>query len=381
VSMPIVQAVNVPLLDLKEQYRFIKAEIDQAVARVIETQHFIMGPEVLGLEEEVATYCGVEHGIGMSSGTDALLAALMALEVGPGDEVIVPTYTFFATAGVVARLGATPVFVDIDPVTYNILPDATAAAITSRTRAIIAVHLYGRMADMDALVAIAAARGTAVIEDAAQAIGATDAHGRRAGSIGDMGCFSFFPSKNLGGFGDGGMTVTRDAQTAHTLRILRMHGSEPKYHHRIVGGNFRLDALQAAVLRVKLRHLDGWTAARRRNSQRYRELFAEAGLADRVTLPQDHSGHIYNQFVIRVPSRDAIQQHLKANGVGTEVYYPVPLHLQECFADLGHTRGSMPNAEAAADQTLALPIYPELSDEQLQHVVAVMADGLGTARR
>jgi dTDP-4-amino-4,6-dideoxygalactose transaminase len=374
-------AATVPLLDLKAQYRSIRDEVDAAVMGVLESQHFILGPEVAALEAEVAAYSAAAYGVGMSSGTDALLAALMAVGIGPGEEVIVPTYTFFATAGVVARLGAKPVFVDIDPVTYNMLPDATAAAITGRTKAIIPVHLYGRMADMDSFMAMAAAGGVAVIEDAAQAIGATDAHGRRAGSIGDMGCFSFFPSKNLGGFGDGGMTVTQDPETARRLTILRVHGSEPKYYHQIVGGNFRLDALQAAVLRVKLRHLDDWTAARRRNADRYRELFAEAGLTDRVTLPPDEPGHIYNQFVIRVPARNAIQQHLKANGVGTEVYYPVPLHLQTCFAELGHVRGSMPNAEAAADETLALPVYPELTDEQLQHVVASLADGVQTEHR
>jgi dTDP-4-amino-4,6-dideoxygalactose transaminase len=283
---------------------------------------------------------------------------------------------------VVARLGATPVFTDIDPVTYNVLPDAVAAAVTPRTRAIIPVHLYGRMADMDGIMAVAARYGIAVIEDAAQAIGAHDAQGRKAGSIGHMGCFSFFPSKNLGGFGDGGMTVTQDAGLAQKLRMLRMHGMEPKYYHTMVGGNFRLDALQAAVLRVKLRHLDGWSAARRRNADRYRTLLAERDMLESVGLPEDAPGHIYNQFVIRTADRDGLRQHLQARRIGTEVYYPVPLHLQECFRHLGHEPGSLPNAERAAAETLALPVYPELSDEQLGHVADAIAEyvGSGSAR-
>jgi dTDP-4-amino-4,6-dideoxygalactose transaminase len=362
-------AVQVPLLDLKAQYRAIKGDVDAAVSRVIESQYFILGPEVTALEQEVAAYCDVKHAVGMSSGTDALLAALMAINAGPGDEVITTTYSFFATGGVIARLGATPVFVDIDPATYNMDAAAAVAAVTERTKAIIPVHLYGRMADMDPVMGAAAGRGIAVIEDAAQAIGSFDAQRRQAGTIGDMGCFSFFPSKNLGGFGDGGMTVTNDADLGHRLKLLRMHGSEPKYYHAIVGGNFRLDALQAAVLRVKLGHLDDWTAARRRNADRYRELFATASLTERVTLPTDAPGHIYNQFVIRVQDRDALQAHLKQRNVGTEIYYPVPLHLQECFAELGYSRGDLPHAEAAARETLALPIYPELSDAQLEHVV------------
>jgi dTDP-4-amino-4,6-dideoxygalactose transaminase len=377
VSTNATRDIDVPLLDLKVQYRAIKEELDEAIARVVESQYFILGPEVAALEAEVAAYSGAAHGIGMSSGTDALLAALMALDVGPGDEVIVPTYTFFATAGVVARLGATPVFTDIDGVTYNMQPDAVAAAVTPRTRAIIPVHLYGRMADMDAIMAVAARHGIAVIEDAAQAIGAHDAHGRKAGSIGHMGCFSFFPSKNLGGFGDGGMTVTQDGELAQKLRMLRMHGMEPKYYHAIVGGNFRLDALQAAVLRVKLRHLDGWSAARRRNADRYRTLLAERDMLESVGLPEDAPGHIYNQFVIRTADRDGLRQHLQARRIGTEVYYPVPLHLQECFRHLGHEPGSLPNAERAAAETLALPVYPELSDEQLAHVADAIAEYVG----
>jgi dTDP-4-amino-4,6-dideoxygalactose transaminase len=364
-----VGTISVPLLDLKQQYRSIKQELDAALMRVVESQHFILGPEVVALEEEVAAYSAVAHAVGMSSGTDALLAALMALDIGPGDEVVTTTYSFFATGGVIARLGAKPVFVDIDPVTYNIDAAAAAAAVTDRTRALIPVHLYGRVSDMESLMATARERGIPVIEDAAQAIGAFDAQQRRAGSIGEMGCFSFFPSKNLGGFGDGGMTVTNDAALAHRLKLLRMHGSEPKYYHAIVGGNFRLDALQAAVLRVKLEHLDAWTAARRRNADRYRALFEEAGITDAVVPPRDEPGHIYNQFVIRVPDRDALQAHLKARRIGTEIYYPVPLHLQQCFAELGYTKGDLPHAEAVAAETLALPVYPELTDEQLVHVV------------
>ncbi|CAN5652173.1 DegT/DnrJ/EryC1/StrS family aminotransferase [soil metagenome] len=372
-SAPATRAVEVPLLDLRVQYRSIREELDAAVAGVIESQMFILGPEVASLEAEIAAYSGAAHGVGMSSGTDALLAALMACDVGAGDEVIVPTFTFFATAGVVARLGATPVFVDIDPVTFNMDVAATAAAITDLTRAIIPVHLYGRMADVDPIMSAARDRGIAVIEDAAQAIGAFDAAGRKAGSIGQMGCFSFFPSKNLGGFGDGGMTVTQDDGSAHRLKMLRVHGMEPKYHHALVGGNFRLDAIQAAVLRVKLRHLDAWTAGRRRNAARYVELFRDAGLEDTVALPPDEPGHIYNQFVVRVPRRDELQKHLRDHRVGTEIYYPVPLHRQQCFAYLDYGAGSLPHAEAAARETLALPVYPELTDEQLLHVVESVA--------
>jgi dTDP-4-amino-4,6-dideoxygalactose transaminase len=372
-STPAARGIDVPLLDLKIQYRSIRDEIDEAIARVVESQYFILGPEVAAFEEEVAEYTGVAHGVGMSSGTDALLAALMALDVGPGDDIIVPAYSFFATAGVVARLGARPVFVDVDPVTFNLMPDAVARAVTPRTRAVMPVHLYGRVADMDGIAAAVAGKDIAVIEDAAQAIGAFDAKRRKAGSIGEMGCFSFFPSKNLGGFGDGGMTVTADEELAGKLKMLRMHGMEPKYYHAIVGGNFRLDALQAAVLRVKLRHLDGWTAGRRRNAARYRELFRDAGLDGTVMLPTDEPGHIYNQFVIRVPRRDELQAHLRSRGIGTEVYYPVPLHRQACFAELGYGEGSLPNSEAAARDTLALPVYPELTGEQLEHVVASIA--------
>jgi dTDP-4-amino-4,6-dideoxygalactose transaminase len=360
---------KVPLLDLKAQYATIRTEILEVIDRVCESQYFILGPEVIGLEEEVAGYCQVAHAVGMSSGTDALLAALMAIDLKPGDEVITTPYSFFATAGVVARLGARTVFVDIDPESFNIDSRAVAAQITPRTRAILPVHLFGRCADLDPLLEAAEGRGIAVIEDAAQAIGARDARGRLAGSVGAIGCFSFFPSKNLGAFGDGGMVVTRDPALDEKLRVLRVHGSKPKYYHRMVGGNFRLDALQAAVLRVKLKYLDGWTAARRRNADRYRALFEDSGLVSDVTLPRDVAGHIYNQFVIRVPDRDGLRSHLKQEDVETEIYYPVPLHLQECFRDLGYQKGDFPESESAASTSLALPIYPELTADQQRQVV------------
>ena len=364
---------RVPLLDLRVQYDALREEVDAAIRRVVESQHFILGPEVSAFEAEVAEYSGCAHAVGVSSGTDALLIALMALDVGPGDEVITTPFSFFATAGVIARLGARAVFVDIDPVSYNIEPAGIEAAITPRTRAIIPVHLYGRVADMGAIGAIAQQAGVAVIEDAAQAIGARDVDGRRAGAIGDMGCFSFFPSKNLGAFGDAGMVTTNDAARDAQLRRLRVHGSEPKYYHSVVGGNFRIDALQAAVLRAKLPYLDDWSAARRRNADRYRALFADAALTERVGLPEDVPGHIYNQFVVRVEQRDELRAHLERTGVGTEIYYPLPLHLQECFADLGYGAGDFPNSEQAARETLALPIYPELSEDDLAYVVGAIA--------
>jgi dTDP-4-amino-4,6-dideoxygalactose transaminase len=369
--------MNVPLLDLKAQYRAIKSEVDAAVAEVLETQHFILGPKVEQCEKAVAAYSKCSYGIGVSSGSDALLACLMAENIGPGDEVITTPYTFFATAGAIARLGATPVFVDIDPQTYNLNPAQIASKITSKTRAIIPVHLYGQMADMDEVVRIAEATGLVVVEDAAQAIGA-EYKGRRAGSIGHYGCFSFFPSKNLGAAGDGGMIVTNDAQRAEKLRCLRGHGSKPKYYHRIVGGNFRLDALQAAIVTAKLAHLDEWTAARQANAKRYDELFCNLGLnAQTPSVVTDR--HIFNQYVIRVANRNQLQAHLQKNGVGTEVYYPVPMHLQECFSYLGYSAGAFPESERAAAETLALPIHPELTDEQAQYVVAVIGDFLATS--
>lgn len=362
----------VPLLDLKAQYATIREEVRAAVDRVLESQYFILGPEVEALEAEVAAYCQCRYGIGVSSGSDALLVALMALDLQPGDEVITTPYTFFATAGAIVRLGAKPVFVDIDPITYNIDPARLEAVVTPQTRAIIPVHLYGQMADMDPVMAVAERHGLVVIEDAAQAIGA-EYKGQRAGSIGHFGCFSFFPSKNLGGVGDGGMVTSNDAALADKVRLLRGHGARPKYHHKVVGGNFRLDALQAAVLRVKLPYLDGWTAARQRNAETYRRLFAESGLAasEQVVLPVDagYGRHIYNQFVIRAKRRDGLADYLKQQGIGSEVYYPLPMHLQDCFAGLGLVAGSFADSEAASQETLALPIYPELSEAMLAHVV------------
>jgi dTDP-4-amino-4,6-dideoxygalactose transaminase len=361
--------VKVPLLDLKAQYASIRTEVREAMDRVCDAQHFILGPEVAALEQEVATYCGARFGVGVSSGTDALLIALKALKVGPGDEVITTPYSFFATAGVIARLGARPVFVDIDPKTFNLDGRQVRARISSRTRAILPVHLFGRCADLDPFLQDAQESGIQVIEDAAQAIGARDHRGRPAGTIGLMGCFSFFPSKNLGAFGDGGMVVTNDEQLAESLRILRVHGSKPKYYHKVVGGNFRLDALQAAILRVKLKHLPSWSEARRENAAKYRQLFSELVVGSAVFLPEDTTGHIYNQFVIRVHERDRLRVFLKERGVDTEIYYPLPLHLQECFKEYGHKTGDFPEAEAAAQDSLALPIYPELTDEQMGSVV------------
>lgn len=368
--------MNVPLLDLKAQYRAIKGEVDAAIAEVLETQYFILGPKVDQCEKAIAAYSRCSFGIGVSSGSDALLICLMAENIGPGDEVITTPYTFFATAGAIARLGATPIFVDIDPQTYNLDASRLESKVTSRTRAIIPVHLYGQMADMDAVMRVADQHGLVVIEDAAQAIGA-EHKGRRAGSIGQYGCFSFFPSKNLGGAGDGGMVVTNDASRAEKLKVLRGHGSKPKYHHKLVGGNFRLDAIQAAVVSAKLAHLDEWTAARQRNAKRYDELFQDlpVGLPAVVT-----DRHIFNQYVIRVAERNQLQLHLQKNGVGTEVYYPVPMHLQECFAHLGHTGGAFPESERAAQETLALPIHPELTESQAQFVVESIREFLAENR-
>ena len=375
--------MNVPLLDLRAQYQTIKPEIDQAVAALFESQMFILGAAVQQCEGSIATYCRTPHAVGVSSGTDALLIALMCEEIGPGDEVITTPYTFFATVGAIARTGATPVFVDIDPVTYNLDPKLIEAAITPKTRAIIPVHLYGQAADMDPILAIAEKHNLLVIEDAAQAIG-TEYKGRRAGSIGDYGSFSFFPSKNLGAAGDGGIVTTMDAQKAEKLFKCRNHGMHPKYYHHFVGGNFRLDALQAAVVSVKLNHLDQWSEKRQSNARRYDQLFAAAGLTGGpISLPQhphqagaenpDQMRHIFNQYVIRAEKRDALRQHLHEQQIGCEIYYPVPLHLQDCFAHLGYAKGSMPHSEKAALETLALPIYPELSNEQAAHVVETIA--------
>jgi dTDP-4-amino-4,6-dideoxygalactose transaminase len=370
-------SVTVPLLDLQAQYQPLRDEVLAAVTRVCDSQRFILGPEVDALERELAGALGVAHAVAVSSGTDAILATLMALGIGPGDEVITPTFSFFATAGCVARVGATPTLVDIDRASYNVDPQAVRAAITAKTKAIIPVHLYGQMADMSALMEVANERGIPVIEDACQAIGALQ-HGREAGTIGTAGCFSFFPSKNLGAFGDGGLVVTNDDGLAHELKLLRNHGDEPKYFHKRIGGNFRLDALQAAVLRVKLPHLDRWTEARRANARRYDALFADAELTSTLELPRELPGfrHIFNQYIVRVPERDRVRAYLTEQGIGTEIYYPVPFHLQECFAALGYRRGDFPQAEEAADSTLALPIYGELTAQQQQAVVSAIREAI-----
>ncbi len=384
--------MNVPLLDLKPQYQGLRTQIQAALERVCASQQFILGPAVKELERRIAEYTHCRYGIGVSSGTDALLVALMALQIGPGDAVITTPYTFFATAGTLARVGARPLFCDIDPRTYNLAPDAVQSYIAGscemrdgqlhdrrtggRVRALMPVHLYGQVADMQPLMEIARRYELEVIEDAAQSIGASDAAGRLACEFGAIGCLSFFPTKNLGAFGDAGMCVTNDAALAERLEVLRVHGGKPKYHHSLIGGNFRLDELQAAVLNVKLGHLDDWTAARQRNAAYYGEAFAAQSLGDALDIPRKadvHARHVYNQYVVRVRDRDALRAHLAEQGVGTEIYYPVPLHLQPCFAYLRHRAGEFPHAERAARDTLALPIYPELSRDQMQYVVDCVA--------
>ena len=385
-----VERMKVPLLDLQAQYATIRDDVRAAIDRVFESQQFVLSAEVQVLEEEIARYSQTKFGVGCASGSDALLLALMSCGVGDGDEVITTPFSFFATASAITRLGARPVFVDIDEHTYNIRPSLVTDAITERTKAIVAVHLYGQCAEMDPLIELAGSggppaslsesarqRGIPIIEDAAQAIGAED-HGRRAGSMGTIGCLSFYPSKNLGGAGDGGMLVTNDLDHARRLHMLRVHGEERKYFHKLVGLNSRLDALQAAVLRVKLPHLDAWTVARQRNAQQYELMFGDAGLSEKLGLPFVRTGarHIFHQFVIRVRDggRDALREHLRARGIGTDVYYPVPLHLQECFAFLGYKEGDFPIAEAAAQETLALPVYPELTADQQDYVVSLVAE-------
>jgi dTDP-4-amino-4,6-dideoxygalactose transaminase len=367
----------IPLVDLGAQHAAVAGELRQAFERVLASQGFILGPEVSAFEEEIARFIGVPHALGVSSGTDALLLALMALGIGPGDEVIVPAFSFFATAGCVARLGARPVFADIESSTYNLDLAHAASRIGPRTRAIIPVHLYGQTCDLGALRALAAAHGLAIVEDAAQALGAGSG-ALRAGAVGELGCFSFFPTKNLGALGDAGLVTTQDAQLAKRARLLRAHGAEPKYHHALVGGNFRLDALQAAFLRAKLPHLPDWIAARRAHAAHYDRLFAQAGLpATRLCAPAElQPGHVYHQYVIRTPERAALQAHLREQRIGCEVYYPVPLHLQACFAHLGEGPGSHPRAERAAQEVLALPIYPELRAEQLERVASIIVDFL-----
>ncbi len=366
--------MKVPLLDLTGQYASIRAEIDAAIARVVNSQRFVLGPVVQRCEDAIAAHVGSAHAVGVSSGTDALLVALMAEDIGPGDEVVTTPFSFFASAGVVARVGATPVFVDIDPVTFNIDPDLIEDRITARTRAILPVHLFGQMAGMAPIMEIARHHGLVVIEDAAQAIGARH-NGQRAGSVGHYGCFSFFPTKNLGGYGDGGMVVTDDRARAEKLRALRVHGETTRYHHRFVGGNFRLDALQAAVIHAKLPHLDRWTDQRIANAALYRSLLGDAAARrpDAFALPRTVTDrHVFNQFVVRVADRDRVRERLTAAGIGTAIYYPLPLHLQECFADLGYRPGDLPHSERAANEVLALPIFPELTPEQIRHVARTL---------
>ncbi len=384
--------MKVPLLDLKLQYQSLKKELDKAILEVAESQYFILGPEVAGLEKEMEAYLNVKHAIGVSSGTDALLLALMAIGIGTGDEVIVPTYSFFATAGVVSRLNAIPVFADIDLTTFNISPKDIESKITDKTKAIIPVHLYGQSADMQPINEIAEKYNLKVIEDGAQAIGVQYKNGNNVGTIGDAGCFSFFPSKNLGCYGDGGMITTNDDALAERIKIMRVHGGAPKYYHKIIGGNFRLDAIQAAVLRVKLPHLDNWSASRRKNADIYKKYFIESALNsgtnslkynvdNRVLLPKstyDNLGiknhHIFNQHIIRVKERDALIDYLRSKDIGCEIYYPVPFHKQECFANLSFNENDFPNSDIAAAETIALPIFPELNEEQIKFVVDSISD-------
>jgi len=368
--------MKVPLLDLTEQNLALRPEIEAALGRVLDTNGFILGGEVKALEEELAHYCRTKYAIGCASGSDALLLALMALDVKPGDEVITTPYSFFATVSAVTRLGAVPVFVDIDPQTYNLDISQIESKITDRTRAIQPVHLYGQCADMAALRKVAGKHGIPLVEDAAQAIGAEE-NGERAGSMSEIGCFSFYPSKNLGGMGDGGFMTTGDEELAEKLFALRVHGSKERYYHRWVGLNSRLDGFQGAVLRVKLPHLDEWSDKRKGNADRYRTLFTDAGLTEQIELPFERTNtrHIYNQFVVRVPGRrDELREFMTANGIGTDIYYPVSLHLQECFEFLGYKEGDFPESERASRETLALPIFPELRPEQQEYVVSKAAE-------
>lgn len=386
--------MKVALLDLKAQYKTLKKELDEALLKTAESQYFILGPEVEKLEKAMCEYLGCKYAIGVSSGTDALLIALMALDIKPDDEIIVPTYSFFATAGVVSRLNAIPIFVDIDPITYNIDPREIESKITKKTKAIIPVHLYGQSAEMEELNTIAKKYNLKIVEDGAQAIGVQYKDGRKVGNHGDIGCFSFFPSKNLGCFGDGGLVITNDDELGAKLRIMRVHGGKPKYYHKIIGGNFRLDAIQSAVLNVKLPHLDGWSEKRRKNAELYTRLFVEAGLASEEGLPEfsgkekvllpkaiyKDSGfknyHIYNQYVIRVEKRDELRKHLSEKEISTEIYYPVPFHKQECFINLKSRfeNTKFVNSENAANESIALPIYPELTNEQIGFVVQEIKD-------
>lgn len=368
--------MKVPLLDLTEQNQSLRPEIEAALARVLDTNAFILGGEVAALEQELADYCGTKHAIGCASGSDALLLALMALEVQSGDEVITTPYSFFATVSCITRLGAKPVFVDIEPDTFNMDVSQIEEKITGKTKAIEPVHLYGQCADMERLREISKQHGVPLVEDAAQAIGAEE-DGKRAGAMSEIGCFSFYPSKNLGGMGDGGFMTTDDDDLAHKLKALRVHGSFERYYHKWVGLNSRLDGFQGAVLRVKLPYLDGWSDKRKENADRYRSFFTDAGVTEQIGLPfeRENVRHIYNQFVIRVPNkRDDLRAYLTENGIGTDVYYPVSLHLQECFAYLGYREGDLPESERASRETLALPIYPELKPEQQEYVVGKIVE-------
>jgi len=389
--------MKVPILDLNAQHKKIEEEINQAIKRVCASGQFILGDEVAKFEEEIASYCKVDYAIGVSSGTDSLLVSLMALGIAPGDEVITSAYSFFATAGVISRLSAKPVFVDIEPETFNINPFLIEEKITGKTKALLPVHLFGQVAEMSPVMQLAEKYNLAVIEDSAQAIGAQYKDGRIAGTIGDAGCLSFFPTKNLGGFGDGGMVLTRDKKFSEKIRILRVHGARPKYYHKVIGGNFRLDSLQAAILRVKLKYLDEWTEKRQENGRNYRQIFIEKGLEELVHLPKaiyhphltppplrgriEERGirnyHIYNQFVIRVKKRDQLKEFLEENGVDTAIYYPISLPLQECFKGLGYRSGDFPQAERAAKETLALPIYPEITREMQGYVVEKIKEFYG----
>jgi len=386
--------MKVPLLDLKLQYQQHKIELDEAVLKVVESQYFILGPEVEKMEKAFCDYLNCKYAVGVSSGTDALLLALMAIGIKPGDEVIVPTYSFFATAGVVSRLNAVPVFTDIDPITFNINPENIKRKITKKTKAIIPVHLYGQSCEMDKIVEIAKENDLRIIEDGAQAIGTQYKDGRCVGTIGDIGCFSFFPSKNLGCYGDGGLTITNDPLLAENLDIMRVHGGKPKYYHKVIGGNFRLDAIQAAVINVKLPYLNDWSAKRRKNAELYNNFFIENNIAgkigatefdenNRVLLPQavykcysDSAGnyHIYNQYIIRVQERDELRKYLTEKEIGNEIYYPVPFHKQECFSNIDCGKSKFPVSENASSTSIALPIYPELTEKQINYVVKTISE-------
>lgn len=368
----------IPMLNLTRQFSGIKREVMEEIERVFDSQKFILGDNVHAFEQELARYLGSGYAVGVSSGTDALLVSLMALGVGPGDEVIVPAFTFFATAGTVARLGAVPVFADIEPDTFNISVTSVREKVTSKTRAIIPVHLYGQCADMDALSDVAREYHLVIVEDACQAIGARFG-GRAAGTMGELGAFSFFPTKNLGAAGDAGLVTAQDDHLAKRLSDLRVHGMRPRYYHSEIGGNFRLDDVQAAVLRVKLRHLDEWNKKRRAIADRYRELLSDTEKRGRIALPREKEGrfHVYHQFVVRVQNRDAVREKMSKEGIGTEIYYPVPLHLQECFAALGVRHGDLPESEKAALEVLALPVWPEMTPEEIAEVAEALTATLG----